>query len=160
MFFRWRLDPVLVPKMETIFYIPSCYSKLDPSATQVFQNISRRWMHLCALILKPPKGTQPFKYVIAQFLSNMELYLSAGECNGLHRHRRNWIAGWTRYQLTAPNIRDLAGSLAAVDSEGCVSFHAAANWHGRRESHPHKAVLETAALLMYHVRKMVREGGC
>ena len=66
--------------------------------------------------LKPPKGTQPFKYMIAQFLSNMELYLSAGECNGLHKHRRNW--------------------------------------HGRRESHPHKAVLETAALLMYHVRKI------
>ena len=54
--------------------------------------------------------------MIAQFLSNMELYLSAGECNGLHKHRRNW--------------------------------------HGRRESHPHKTVLETAALLMYHVRKI------
>ena len=28
MFYRWRLEPVLVLKMETIFYIPSCYSKL------------------------------------------------------------------------------------------------------------------------------------
>ena len=65
--------------------------------------------------LKPPKGTQPFKYMIAQFRCNMELTLVGG-CNGLHKHRRNW--------------------------------------HGRRESHPHKAVLETAALLMYHVRKI------
>ena len=73
--FRWWLDPMLVPKMETIFYTPSCYSKLDPSAIQVFQNISRRWMHLYALILKPSKETQPFKYVIAQFRSNMELTL-------------------------------------------------------------------------------------
>ena len=32
-------------------------------------------MHLYALILKPRKGTQPFKYVIAQFRSNMELTL-------------------------------------------------------------------------------------
>ena len=53
----------------------SVCSKLDPSAIQVFQNISRRWMHLYALILKPSKETQPFKYVIAQFRSNMELTL-------------------------------------------------------------------------------------
>ena len=47
-------------------------------------------MHLYALILKPCKETQPFKYVIAQFYSNMELTL-VGECNGLHKHRRNLI---------------------------------------------------------------------
>ena len=39
--------------------------------------------------LKPPKGTQPFKYMIAQFRCNMELTLVGG-CNGLHKHRRNW----------------------------------------------------------------------
>ena len=32
-----------------------------------------------------------------------------------------------------------------------LSYHPL-KWHGRGESHPHKAVLETAALLMYHVR--------
>ncbi len=74
---------------------------------------------VCVTLLNPLKERNLLhRYEIAQFLSNMELYLSAGECNGLHKHRRNW--------------------------------------HGRRESHPHKAVLETAALLMYHVRKKIK----
>ncbi len=66
----------------------SVCSKLVPSAIQVFRSFPEDECTCMHYSLKPPKGTQPFKYVIAQFLSNMELTL-VGECNGLHKHRRN-----------------------------------------------------------------------
>jgi len=47
-------------------------------------------MHLYALILKLRKETQPFKYMIAQFHSNMELTL-VSEHSGLHKRRTKML---------------------------------------------------------------------
>ncbi len=53
----------------------SVCSKLVPSAIQVLRSFPEDECTCMHYSLKPPKGTQPFKYMIAQFLSNMELTL-------------------------------------------------------------------------------------
>jgi hypothetical protein len=97
---------LLVPRKETFLYTPSCYSKLNTTSPRAahlrFTGYLIRvygpkpcpcvvnWIilpykssgaiqkmdALVCVTLLTPKGTQPFKYMIAQFLSNMELYLS------------------------------------------------------------------------------------
>ena len=57
-------------------YIIYIYRKLVPSAIQVLQSFPEDKYTCIRYTLKPPKKMQPFKYLIAQFLSNMELYLS------------------------------------------------------------------------------------
>ena len=59
------------------------------------------------------------------------------------------MAGWRRVELPVYGV-----------TSRCIDHYATTpkKWHGRRESHPHKAVLETAALLIYHVRKLARDG--
>ena len=53
----------------------SVCSKLVPSAIQVLRSFPEDECTCMRYTLKPPKGTQPFKYMIAQFRSNMELTL-------------------------------------------------------------------------------------
>ena len=54
----------------------SVCSKLDHSAIQVLRSFPEDECTCMRYILILPKGTQPFIYLIAQFPSNMELYLS------------------------------------------------------------------------------------
>lgn len=54
----------------------SVCSKLDHSAIQVLRSFPEDKCTCMRYILILPKGTQPFIYLIAQFPSNMELYLS------------------------------------------------------------------------------------
>jgi len=64
----------------------SVCSKLDHSAIQVLRSFPEDECTCMRYTLKPLKEQQPFKYMIAQFLSNVELTL-VSERNGLHKHR-------------------------------------------------------------------------
>lgn len=84
--------PCIRFQLQSVSYQPnrakalSVCSKLDHSAIQVLRSFPEDECTCMRYILKPSKGTQPFKYMIAQFPSNMELTL-VGESNGLHKHR-------------------------------------------------------------------------